>query len=274
MSAINATLQNLAEHIQAEHDFAQACANQAVQHAIACGLALQEAREQVPHGGWLPWLKENVRFSERMARNYLNLAANRQRVADLNSVREALAYLSSEGDEASPKQVLPTLKSGDEAWYTPAEYVEAARSVLGNIDLDPASNVIAQGLIQARQFYTADDDGLAHEWAGRVWMNPPYTARVINRFIDKLCDSYERGAVPEAIALTNNTTDTEWFHRAIQTASAVCFTRGRISFYKGDQEVAGNPIHGQAFLYFGKNIAAFRREFSAHGVVLEKSNYT
>ena len=39
-------------------------------------------------------------------------------------------------------------------WYTPHKYIEAAREVLGEIDLDPASCAFANQVVKAKQFFT------------------------------------------------------------------------------------------------------------------------
>lgn len=92
MNAI--ALPDLAQHINAEHEAAEDAARTAVAHAIRCGELLAEAKAQVEHGQWLPWLEANFKGSKRTASAYMRLAANRQRVADMSSVREALEHLS------------------------------------------------------------------------------------------------------------------------------------------------------------------------------------
>ena len=179
--------------------------------------------------------------------------------------------LDEERVVAAKRPALVTLNTGNTEWYTPAEYIESARTVLGGIDLDPASNPVAQETVRAATYYTVEDDGLSNEWAGKVCMNPPYTAHVINDFMDKLTGHFASGEVSEAIVLTNNNTDTSWFHSGVETASAICFTRGRISFY-GPEGQKTSPTNGQCFFYFGRNSAAFIDEFSRHGKVIPLSS--
>ena len=57
--------------------------------------------------------------------------------------------------------------------YTPREYPDAAREVMGAIDLDPASSEQANALIRSTDYFTAVDNGFVRHWHGRVWLNPP-----------------------------------------------------------------------------------------------------
>src|SRR5262249_31538221 len=71
------------------------------------------------------------------------------------------------GPAANPLAALHSCQSTE--WFTPAAYLEAAREVLGAIDLDPASCPQAQEAVRAAHYFTAADDGLSRPWHGRVW---------------------------------------------------------------------------------------------------------
>ena len=153
-------------------------------------------------------------------------------------------------------------------WHTPAEYIEAAREVMGGIDLDPATNVTAQEVIQADTCFTKDDNGLDRKWHGRVWLNPPYSMPLVTYFVAKVLDEYDLGHIQEAVILVNNSSDTKWFHRLLQRCPA-CFTCGRVKFWH-PQWKSFQTRQGQTFFYLGQNKRRFREVFSRFGVVVEK----
>lgn len=93
------------------------------------------------------------------------------------------------------KQPHVAMNSGNNEWYTPTEIIETARRVMGSIDLDPASSEIANQTVKAETYYTAETNGLNKKWDGNVWLNPPYSTELIDKFVDKLVeqkDNYER----------------------------------------------------------------------------------
>jgi len=159
--------------------------------------------------------------------------------------------------------------TGDSESYTPAKYIESARTVLGEIDLDPASNAFAQKIVKAKEFFDEGKDGLLQGWSGRVFLNPPYKYPLVEEFIDKLLAEYRAKKITAAILLTNNNTDTKWWHNAMRIAAAICFTAGRINFYKVDGS-GSLPTNGQNFFYFGKRITVFADEFGKHGLTMVK----
>jgi len=156
--------------------------------------------------------------------------------------------------------------TGENEWFTPSQYIEAAREVMDGIDLDPASHEVAQATVRACRYFTRQDDGLQQAWHGRVWLNPPYAQPHIARFVSKLTAEVREGTVEQAILLTHNYTDTAWFHDAEADAALLCFTRGRIRFIDIDGALCA-PTQGQTFFYFGDRAHEFRRVFGAFGFV-------
>lgn len=157
--------------------------------------------------------------------------------------------------------------SGNNEWYTPRDYIEPARAVLGEIDLDPASNARANEVVGAQDYFSIDDDGLAQSWYGRVWMNPPYAADLVGKFADKMVESYRAGSVLASITLVNNATETAWFQSLARAATAICFPERRIRFWSPDGEL-GAPLQGQALIYMGLEPGRFAEAFAPFGLIV------
>lgn len=159
--------------------------------------------------------------------------------------------------------------SGDNEWYTPALYVEAARAVMGKIELDPASTPEANKVVKAENIHTAKDDGLQQDWTGKLWMNPPYETALVGKFIEKLATSVESGAVPEALVLVNNATETKWFVRLAGVSAFLCFLTGRVKFWQPGNHDSATGLQGQAVAYIGKHGKRFTEHFKQFGIVVE-----
>jgi len=156
--------------------------------------------------------------------------------------------------------------TGDNEWYTPVEYIQAAKRVMGKVDIDPASSDFGQSRINAEVYYTKEDDGLTKEWNGKLWLNPPYAQPLMAQFIDKAVAGFKAGRVTEAIILTHNYTDTRWFHHAESACAAICFTKGRIP-YESEDGTKAQPTQGAAFFYFGDRVKRFVEVFGKFGFI-------
>lgn len=169
--------------------------------------------------------------------------------------------------------------------YTPPHIVLAARAVLGRIDLDPASCAAANTLVQASRFFSKYEDGLAREWSGRVFLNPP-GGRVgaiseQKKWWRKLADEYAAGRVIAAIYLGFNI-------QILQTSQVgctgemvlpmhfpLCVPARRVKFvhdHGGKLVAGGSPAHASVIVYLPpKDVSgarsAFAKAFSPIGAV-------
>lgn len=194
---------------------------------------------------------------------------------DAASVEEVWAEAVEEhGPEPTAKQVrgiarehMGYLRCESVEWYTPAKYIEAARRVLGAIDLDPASCLAANETVRAARFYAAEDDGLSQPWAGRVWVNPPYGG-LAGKFVARLLGQHTAGHVTAAIALVNASTDAGWFQSLWD--HALCFTDHRVDFTPGEGQQSGGSAHGSVLAYLGPTPDVFEREFARFGAIVDR----
>jgi hypothetical protein len=170
------------------------------------------------------------------------------------------------------QQAMQVLTShATEEWYTPPSFVEMARMVLGGIDLDPASNAIAQRWIQAERYYDEHANGLNFKWHGRVWLNPPYgkTNGKSNQEVwsKRLEAEYTQGDVSAAVLLVNSTHGYKWYE-SLWTRFPVCLVRDRIRFVKPNGTQGDQAKRGQTFVYFGADVCKFASVFGSIGRVV------
>jgi phage N-6-adenine-methyltransferase len=241
--------------------------------------------------GWGEFLA-SVELEQRTAYNYMEFARrvsetvsetqpdppatyadvgmdNRPRKGDAAEPDPPPPYVPHEtGVPCQPPRAHVSNNTGNNEWYTPPEYLEAARVVMGGIDLDPASSEIANRAVDASRFYTEDDNGLEQPWAGRVWMNPPYAQPLISHFCERVAASYEAEEISAAIVLVNNGTETKWGQRLLGASSAVCFPSGRIRFVDPEGNPGGAPLQGQMVAYLGSDPQLFSSVFGELGVCL------
>jgi hypothetical protein len=184
-------------------------------------------------------------------------------------------------------------------WYTPAPFVEAARTVMGGIDLDPASHREANKTIMATDYYTEAENGLQKPWSGRVFLNPP--GGLVCDFWERLmCEHDLLQHVQQAIWIGYSLEQLQ----SLQTAHVIqaelktplnfsmCVPRRRIAFVENEAKRAtrlvkiraenekrrasgrklmsekSGPSHANYVTYMGHRKEQFRDVFSAFGQVV------
>lgn len=198
----------------------------------------------------------------------------------------------------SAHSVLQT--SGNVEWFTPAEIVDAARGLMGGIDLDPASCAEANLTVKAARFYSREDDGLSKPWLGRLWMNHPFgiaeraccpdvtghgcTKKICAKrgwhqtadcagnegWIEKLVEAWERDEVTEAVCITFASMSEQWFRPLLQFPH--CIPHGRTNYRAPGGGIAQGITKGSVITYLPsgpERIADFKRFFGKFGSIYQ-----
>lgn len=178
--------------------------------------------------------------------------------------------------------------SGEVEYYTPVEIVEAARRVMGRIDLDPASSENANKIVKASTFLSAQNDGLSFPWHGKVWMNHPFgraekACEIVctntkqthvhhdydyhgnAAWINYLEREYLSGRLIESCNITFACTSEAWFQPLIKHPQ--CYLTPRTNYRLPDGSIKKGVSKGSVVTYFGSNVEAFAREFRKFGTI-------
>lgn len=115
-------------------------------------------------------------------------------------------------------------------WATPQPVFDALDVEFG-FELDACADAANA---KCARFFTAADDGLAQDWHGTVWLNPPYGRRRaggIAAWMEKAREASATGAT--VVCLVPARTDTRWWHESAMRAAEVRLIRGRLHFGAG-----------------------------------------
>lgn len=161
----------------------------------------------------------------------------------------------------------------DAEWYTPPLFIEAAREVMGSIELDVASCSFANTIVRAERYFTKEQDALKQSWVAKtVWCNPPYGrdshyGSSIGAFTRKAHEGYLAGQIGQAILLTTTEMNANWFYPL--AVYPHCVPRKRVNFIVLKQIKRGIYSHsyGTCFIYLGPSIERFAQVFGKFGYV-------
>lgn len=145
-------------------------------------------------------------------------------------------------------------------WLTPPHIVDA----LGPFDLDPCAAPSPRPWPTALRHIELPEDGLAAEWYGRVWLNPPYSFAAW-QWLAKLADH------GDGIALIFARTETAGFVREVWgKASAVLFIHGRLHFHYPDgTRAAANGGAPSVLVAYGAGAAERLRSAGIDGTWID-----
>ena len=143
--------------------------------------------------------------------------------------------------------------SSDE-YFTPWELF----SLLGQFDTDPCTSK-NRPFDTAKIHYTREEDGLAKEWKGVVWLNPPYSSSLLNAFVKRLS---EHGS---GMALLVNRIDNLLFQETIfPHAASMYVLRKRVKFISPDGQ-RKSPMFGSLLIAFGEECDRRLRDLAVEG---------
>jgi phage N-6-adenine-methyltransferase len=214
--------------------------------ALSLGIEGRNLPAGVTIGRRVAALRKRRGFTQRELAAALGIAPatiNRMENSEASSVATlaaaldylgAGAYLAAAAD-ASPFYTHAGNSSVNHAWRTPTALLDRLYAALGApFDLDPCSPTGDRRTapVRARVYYTAEDNGLALPWRGKVFVNPPY-GRTLRQWVSKAQAEVTERRADLVVALVPARTETLWWHHHIAGVADAFMLRGRLSFGNG-----------------------------------------
>jgi hypothetical protein len=252
-----------------------------------CGQKLLEAKERVVEelgwGKWEDWRQANIKDPRTGKPMPSSTATFCQRAwekreemegAGITTVRAAVDFLKKPRISATNGGDVAELPEGfkDECYSRLETLINPVTRVLGRIDLDPFSSVLANETVGAEVFFDKEKDGLKQEWRipGReqitVWDNCGFSWPLVEKAGDRHIEAWESGLIEASIAIRNNATETSWFQKLAQACTVRLDLNTREQFDNPYVSYRDRNRQGQVLFYFGHQPEKFYREFEGRGV--------
>jgi len=212
--------------------------------------------------------RDDNRTDEIVAKTFNTNRTYIQKARKIKIENPELFQKIKNGEEKIKTTKINGIFTGENEWYTPFEYIAKVKRVMGRIDVDPASSDMAQKVVRAKKYYSLCTNGLTKKWKGNIFLNPPYPTEEVAAFIRKFIIEYNCGNIKQGIILTNNFTNTDWFHKLMKIAQLACFSDGCAKF--DHQEKKPSIAHGHVFFYVGNDEDKFIKEFTDVGLIMRK----
>lgn len=189
-------------------------------------------------------------------------------------VKAAVAKVKGKAEKKRVGDLMVSSESNEH--YTPSYIVEAARELMGSIDLDPASCAEANEVVKASKYYTKEDDGLSLPWSGNVFLNPPYgwdeakiapgkeRSSVSNQaqWSAYALERHENGVTDETVMELSSQTGNDWF--VALWDYPLCFPR-RLNHRKPGGEKGTGAKNASVLVYLGPDVKRFVEIFGKLG---------
>lgn len=177
---------------------------------------------------------------------------------------------------------------------TPSIILTYCKILLGTIDLDPSSNEYWNSRVEAKKYFTKEDNGLTKEWYGNVFLNHPFgkkekkckpyctKKRCLERgycitedvpgnedWINKFISEYEKGSVKQGLNICYSSVGEKWYKPLLRYPT--CFLFPRYNYVDPIGETKGVQ-KGSSVTYLGWKVSDFSYLFSNIGEVMIPSS--
>jgi hypothetical protein len=148
-------------------------------------------------------------------------------------------------------------------WLTPPHIIEA----LGPFDMDPCAAPSPRPWSTAARHIELPEDGLAAEWTGRVWLNPPYSFAAW-KWLERLAVHGTGTALVFARTETAGFVEQVW-----GKAAGVLFLHGRLHFHYPDgTKAVANSGAPSCLVAYGERDAEILMTSSLRGTYVPLAN--